>query len=156
MQQYHILVAGCVSKITRELFSRSLRSAQGLGCAKTQANAGHVEVSRTKWCITESNRAVLIQFDGALENCVFYILPVYEFSHSQGHSRRFRRLCRMSAVPPIATEERTSILSAKGQQRSTFRLWSGPWGSPKDDIAFGQLAAGQLATPGAVATDVQG
>src|SRR5215813_9797429 len=83
-------------------------SLKGLGCAKTQANAGHVEVSRTKWCITESNRAVLIQFDGALENCVFYILPVYEFSHSQGHSRRFGGLCRTSAVP-LNSDQRADI-----------------------------------------------
>jgi hypothetical protein len=24
-----------------------------------------------------------------LENCIFYISPMYEFLHSQGHSRRF-------------------------------------------------------------------
>jgi len=31
-----------------------------------------------------------------------------------GHSRRFGGLCRMSAVPPLATEERTSIYVGKG------------------------------------------
>ena len=37
----------------------------GLGRVKTQASAGHVEVSRTKWCITESNRAVKEDFKHA-------------------------------------------------------------------------------------------
>src|SRR5262249_61837559 len=77
----------------------------GSWLAKTQASAGHVEISRTKWCITESNRAVLIPFDGALENCIFYISPMYEFSHSQGHLRRFGGLCRMSAMPPIVLQK---------------------------------------------------
>src|SRR5262249_50677780 len=35
-----------------------------------------------------------------LENCIFYISPMYEFSHSQGHSRRFGGLCHTSALPP--------------------------------------------------------
>src|SRR5215813_8439401 len=86
----------------------------GSWLAKTQASAGHVEVSRTKWCITESNRAVLIQFDGALENCIFYISPMYEFSHSQGQSRRFASVTGTSALPPIATKERTSIYVGEG------------------------------------------
>ena len=33
---------------------------------KTLAGAQHVEISRARWCIIESSRTVLIQFDGAL------------------------------------------------------------------------------------------
>src|SRR5262245_8051710 len=36
----------------------------------------------------------------------------------RGHSRRFGGLCRMSALPPIATEKRTSIHVGEGQQQT--------------------------------------
>jgi len=31
------------------------------------------------------------RMDAVLENCIFYIFPMYEFLHNQGHSRLFRR-----------------------------------------------------------------
>src|SRR5262245_23828672 len=37
---------------------------------------------------------------------------------AEGHPRRFGRLCRMSAVPPLATEERTSVGVAMGQDQT--------------------------------------
>src|SRR5262249_52131715 len=109
------------NEIAPQRYDAFVMSATGLGCAKTQASAGRVEVSRTKWCITESNRAVLIQFDGALENCIFYISPMYEFSHSHGHSRRFVNVANTSALPPTADMERTSICVAMGHN-PTWRL----------------------------------
>ena len=30
-----------------------------------------------------------MRLDAVLENCIFYIFPMYEFLHSLGHSRRF-------------------------------------------------------------------
>ena len=36
--------------------------------------------------ISESNHAARMRPDAVLENCIFYISPMYEFSHSQGHS----------------------------------------------------------------------
>ena len=35
--------------------------------------------------IAESNHAASMRPDAVLENCIFYISPMYEFSHSQGH-----------------------------------------------------------------------
>jgi hypothetical protein len=60
-------------------------SALGLGCAKTPAPAAHVENISKKLRIMESNDAARATFDGLLENCIFYISPMYEFLHSQGH-----------------------------------------------------------------------
>jgi hypothetical protein len=40
-----------------------------------------------------------------LENCIFYICPMYEFLHSLGHLRRFWADEPMSALPPIATKK---------------------------------------------------
>jgi hypothetical protein len=38
----------------------------------------------------ESNRAAGAMFDTLRENCIFYISPMYEFSHSQGHKRQMQ------------------------------------------------------------------
>src|SRR5258707_8628955 len=35
----------------------------------------------------ESNRAARTMFDTLLENCIFYISQLYEFSHRLGHER---------------------------------------------------------------------
>jgi hypothetical protein len=35
-----------------------------------------------------------------LGNCIFYIFPMYEFSHSLGHKRRIGPVCNISASPP--------------------------------------------------------
>ena len=34
-----------------------------------------------------------------LENCIFYISPMYEFSHSQGQTRSFAMSASMSDLP---------------------------------------------------------
>ena len=36
---------------------------------------------------TESNRAARTMFDTLLENCIFYISQLYEFSHRLGHKQ---------------------------------------------------------------------
>jgi hypothetical protein len=38
-------------------------------------------------------------FDTMLENCIFYISPMYEFLHSQGHLRRINALTTLAACP---------------------------------------------------------
>jgi hypothetical protein len=47
-----------------------------------------------------TDAAADIRLDAVLENCIFYISPMYEFLHSLGHSRRFRDVRVMSAYPP--------------------------------------------------------
>src|SRR6266513_3325848 len=37
----------------------------------------------------ESNHTAHARFDALLESCVFYISRMYEFLHSQGHTRPF-------------------------------------------------------------------
>src|SRR5215813_10044186 len=44
----------------------------------------------------ESNRAPRTMFDTLLENCIFYISQLYEFSHSQGQTRSFGDVGSMS------------------------------------------------------------
>jgi hypothetical protein len=62
-------------------------SVQGLGCAKTPAPAAHVETSQRNCA---PNRAPRTMFDTLLENCIFYVSQLYEFSHRLGHSRHSR------------------------------------------------------------------
>ena len=40
-----------------------------------------------------------------LENFIFYISQMYEFSHSLGQHRRFRTICNSSALPPTTDME---------------------------------------------------
>src|SRR3954471_4500507 len=83
-------------------------TALGLGCVKTPERDTRVEAPRRNCAWRESNHTAYGRLEAALENCIFYILPMYEFLHSQGHSRHFRHVCDMSAFPSIATIERTS------------------------------------------------
>ena len=54
------------------------------GRVKTPAPAARVETSRRKCASRELNHAAHIRFDAVLENRIFHISPMYEFSHSQG------------------------------------------------------------------------
>ena len=60
--------------------------------------------------------------DAVLENCIFYISLMFEFSHSQGHSRRFGfGECPVNAR--FRTYRLIAAINAKGQKpniRSTF------------------------------------
>src|SRR5262249_7794501 len=49
-------------------------------CAKILAVAPHVEIEQLHRC--KSNRTAHATFAALLENCVFYISRMYEFSHS--------------------------------------------------------------------------
>jgi hypothetical protein len=53
---------------------------------KTPAPAAGRNISK-KLRIMESNDAARATFDALLENCIFYISPMYEFLHSQGAKR---------------------------------------------------------------------
>jgi hypothetical protein len=55
----------------------------------------------------ESNRAARTMFDTLLENCIFYISQLYEFSHRLGQSRRFRDVRVTSAYAPRAATKQT-------------------------------------------------
>ena len=50
----------------------------------------------------ESNRAPRTMFDTLLENCIFYISQLYEFSHRLGQKRTPPVHQAMSALPPKA------------------------------------------------------
>jgi hypothetical protein len=74
----------------------------GLGRAKTSAVAPHIEIIPEQLHLWGSNHTAHARFDALLENCVFYISRMYEFLHSQGHSRHFGDVRDESAHPPIA------------------------------------------------------
>jgi hypothetical protein len=63
------------------------KSANDLGCVKTPERDARVEAPRPNCASRESNHTAHGQFEAALENCIFYILPMYEFLHSQGQNR---------------------------------------------------------------------
>src|SRR5207249_1875519 len=56
-------------------------------CENSSARRARRNISK-KLRIMESNDAARAMFDVLLENCIFYISPMYEFLHSQGQSRR--------------------------------------------------------------------
>jgi hypothetical protein len=47
-----------------------------------------------------TDNAADIRLNAMLGNCIFYISPMYEFSHSLGHNRTMRLEFVLSAVPP--------------------------------------------------------
>ena len=54
--------------------------------------------------------------DAVLENCIFYIFLMFEFSYSQGHSRRFGfGECPVNAR--FRTYRLIAAINAKGQDR---------------------------------------
>ena len=63
--------------------------------------ASETDISK-KLRIMESNDAARAMFGTLLENCIFYISPMYEFLHSQGQERTSPVHLAMSALPPKA------------------------------------------------------
>jgi len=55
-------------------------------CENSSASQPRRNISK-KLRIMESNRAARAMFDTLLENCIFYISPMYEFLHSQVRKR---------------------------------------------------------------------
>ena len=100
-------------------------SQMGLGCVKTPERDRDVEAFRRNCPTRESNHAAHGPRGGALKNSIFYIFPMYEFSHSHGfHPSKAQPPCQftnlnlsgprgavhpavraMSALPPIATSD---------------------------------------------------
>ena len=72
-------------------------TALGLGCAKTPAVAPHVEISPSN-CIPESQIILHTRSFSLRENCVFYILRMYEFLHNQGQIRSSYDVRRTTAL----------------------------------------------------------
>ena len=65
------------------------------------SRARHARRSTSPNCaLRESNHTAHGQFAAALENCIFYILPMYEFLHSQGQKATWQPILSMSALPP--------------------------------------------------------
>src|SRR2546430_7493084 len=58
-------------------------------CENSSARRARRNISK-KLRTMESNRAARTMFDTLLENCIFYISQLYEFSHRLGQQRRKR------------------------------------------------------------------
>jgi len=91
------------------LFGQALCSASGFGahvgvgswlCENSSARRARRNISK-KLRNMESNRAACTMLDTLSENCIFYISPMYEFSHRLGQSRR-TTMFAMSGLAPIA------------------------------------------------------
>jgi len=67
-------------------------------CENSSARRARRNISK-KLRIMESNDAARAMFDVLLENCIFYISPMYEFLHSQGQSRRIDTAPVVAACP---------------------------------------------------------
>jgi hypothetical protein len=70
-------------------------------CENSSARRARRNISK-KLRIMESNHAARPMFGTLLENCIFYILPMYEFLHSQGQQRTYGHPQAVSALPPKA------------------------------------------------------
>jgi hypothetical protein len=70
-------------------------SALGLGCVKTPERDTRVEAPRRNGAWRESNHTAYGRLEAALENCIFYILPMYEFLHT----RVIHDICPLMACP---------------------------------------------------------
>src|SRR3981081_728346 len=55
-----------------------------------------------KLCVMRTDNAADIRLDAMLENCIFYISPMYEFSHSLGQKRPHGDVRAESASPQTA------------------------------------------------------
>ena len=89
--------------------SIQLMSQMGLGCAKTPAVAPHVEISAGN-CIPESQIILhTAKFDALLENCVFYILRMYEFLHRVGHNRKGSQRAYSVRITPKSRHRRCAL-----------------------------------------------
>ena len=67
-------------------------------CENSSARRARRNISK-KLRIMKSNDAARAMFGTLFENYIFYILPMYEFLHSQGQNRTKRHLGAMSALP---------------------------------------------------------
>src|SRR5215472_2645869 len=63
--------------------------------------------------IMESNHTARMRLDALLENCFFYISPIYEFLHSQGHFQTSRRTPSMVRFTPESCRDRRPTATAE-------------------------------------------
>ena len=66
-------------------------------CENFNARRARRNISE-KLRVMRTDNAADIRLGAVLENCIFYISPMYEFSHSLGHSRPGRASSRSSHV----------------------------------------------------------
>ena len=75
-------------RLANNLLPRAINVGKGSGlCENSSARRARRNISK-KLRIMESNRAPRTMFDTLLENCIFYISQLYEFSHRLGHFRQ--------------------------------------------------------------------
>ena len=68
-------------RLANNLLPRAINVGKGSGlCENSSARRARRNISK-KLRIMESNRAPRTMFDTLLENCIFYISQLYEFSH---------------------------------------------------------------------------
>jgi hypothetical protein len=90
-------------------------------CENSSARRARRNISK-KLRVMESNDAARAMFDTLLENCIFYISPMYEFLHSQGQIltpvrrahvsfRRMRTSPSSPAAPLQEEEKRFGVVS---------------------------------------------
>jgi hypothetical protein len=75
--------------------------------------------------IMKPNHTAHMRLDAVLENCIFYISPLYEFSHSQGHSRPGRACSRSAYVRFARKRSKIRILASAAMDLwlASIRLW---------------------------------
>src|SRR5262245_35601009 len=76
-------------------------------CENSSARRARRNISK-KLRTMESNRAARTMFDTLPENCIFYISPMYEFSHRLGQKRPKGDVRVESDLAPIADVARAS------------------------------------------------
>ena len=92
---------------------------QGLGWVKTRRQNKQRERSSLSLRMRTSRGAkagAMAPYAARMEKVLLRFLNRPEFSHSQGHSRHFRLVRRMSAYPPTAAGKRTLLDFAFGPE----------------------------------------
>ena len=92
----------------RSCIHSAIRNSLRTSCAARPVTLPDIDKARSRPlefsnCIPESQIILHTRrFDALLENCVFYILRMYEFLHSQGQKRTITQRAMLSALPPKA------------------------------------------------------
>jgi hypothetical protein len=84
----------------RDLIRANVRFGSWL-CENSSARRARRNISK-KLRTMESNRAARTMFDTLLENCIFYISQLYEFSHRLGQTLLSRLSLRAPGCPQLS------------------------------------------------------
>ena len=76
-------VSGAILRVALRDFGPAYVGSGSWPCENVGARHASRIISK-KLRIMESNRTGHVEIDALLENCIFYISPMYEFSHSLG------------------------------------------------------------------------